>query len=128
MGKVRLNQCYGIHTIELYAKALKYTEVQRVIDYLEDKGEIYEIKSDPYNIDRHLKSSYLIDDGIRLRIYQSYNKSNGIGFIINPGTLLSRKCTPIDLWEPTEEAVDVLLKMLDHLLKKIGLILISNKR
>lgn len=60
-------------------------------------------------------------NGIRLRIYQSHNKSNGIGFIINPSTLLSGKYQPIKLWKPAEEAVGALLEKIDDELKTIGL-------
>ena len=112
---------FGIQTLELYAKDLKYTEVQRVIDYLEGHGNIYKMKSDPYNINRHMKSTYLIEDGVRLRIYQSCIKSNGIGFIINPATLLTGEYQPVKLWEPTRRSVDTLLKKLNKILKLIGL-------
>lgn len=112
MGKNNPKTRKGIHTIELYALDLKYAEVQNVIEFLVDQGEIYKIKSDPYNIDRYLKSTYLVDDGIRMRIYQSHNKSNGIGFIVNPSTLLSGKYQPVKLWTPTKEDVKKLLKTL----------------
>lgn len=121
MAKVSLSKSFGIHTIELYAKDLKYTEVQKVIELLVDRGKIYRVKSDPYNIDQHLKSTYLVNDGIRMRIYQSHNKSSGIGFIINPSTLLSGKYQLVKLWKPTEEAVDALLENFDGILKVIGL-------
>ena len=121
MSKISLSKSYGIHTIELYAKNLKYTEVQRVIDFLADHSNIYPIKSDPYNIDRHLMSTYLVNDGIRMRIFQSHNQSSGIGFIVNPSTLLSGKYQPVKLWKPTKKAVDTLLKNFDERLKLIGL-------
>ena len=121
MGKISLSKRYGIHTVELYAKNLKYTEVQKVIDFLADHGNIYTIKSDLYNIDRHLMSTYLIDNGIRMQIFQSHNKSNGIGFIVNPSTLLSGKYQPVKLWKPTKKAVATLLKNFDERLKLIGL-------
>ena len=60
MRKVKLSRDYGIHTIELYAKNLKYMEVQKIIEFLVDHGKFYTQKSDPYNIDRHLKSSILL--------------------------------------------------------------------
>ena len=107
----KLSLYYGIHTIELYAKDLKYKQVQKTIDHLEDQGKIYQIKSDPYNIDRYLKSTYLIEDGIRLRIYQSHNKTCGVGIIINPTTLLTGKYLSVILWKPTEKAVAELLRL-----------------
>ena len=45
---------FGIHTIELYANQLKYTEVQKVIDQLVQEGAIQLLKRDPYNIDHAL--------------------------------------------------------------------------
>lgn len=121
MSKVKISKTYGIHTIELYLKNLKYTEVQKVIERLMDSGEIYETKSDYYNIDRHLKCTYFVEDGIRLRIYQSHNHSNGIGFVINPSTLLSGKYQPVKLWIPTPEAVDELQKRLSIVFDMLGL-------
>jgi len=121
MSDVKMSKDYGIHTIELYLANLKYVEVQKVIEQLVENGKIYLSQRDPYNIDRFGKSCYFIDDGIRLRVYQSHNKSNGIAFIINPSTLLSGKYQPIKLWKPTEESVD---RMLDHIsdcLKELGL-------
>jgi len=121
MGQLKVSKTYGIHTIELYAKNLKYTEVQKVIDRLVETGEIQKAKSDFYNIDRHFKSTYFVEDGIRMRIHQSHNKSNGIGFAINPSTVLSGKYQPVKLWEPTPEAVDELLERLSLVLKLLGL-------
>lgn len=121
MGNIKLSKRYGIHTIELYAKDLKYTEVQRVIEFLAAHGKIYTAKSDLCNIDRHLKSTYFVNDGIRLRIHQSHDKSNGIGLIINPSTILSGEYQPIKLWKPTEAAVDTLLEYLDIVLESIEL-------
>ena len=79
----------GIHTIELYAGKLKYQEVQKVADYLVERGSIQQSWSDPYNIDRQLKSHVFVDRGVNLRIHQSHNKSNGISFALNPSTVLS---------------------------------------
>ena len=44
MSKVKTDENYGIHTIELYANNLKYTEVQKAIDNLMETGEIQKIK------------------------------------------------------------------------------------
>lgn len=111
----------GIHTIELYAKNLKYHEVQRVIDRLVKHGKIQALKSDPYNIDRHFKSTYLVDGGIRLRLHQSHNRSNGIGFIINPSTLLKGTYQPVKLFHPTQKNCDKMLDILGETLTEIGL-------
>ena len=112
---------YGIHTIELYLQNLKYTEVQKVIEQLEKLGRIHKIKSDYYNIDRHLKCTYFVEDGIRLRIHQSHNRSNGIGFAINPSTLLSGEYQPVNLWVPTPKAVEKLQKKLVLVFEDLGL-------
>ncbi|WP_277239591.1 hypothetical protein [Merdimonas faecis] len=112
---------FGIHTIELYAKDLKYQEVQKVIDRLTDNGSIRKMRSDPYNIDRHLTSTFLVDDGIRLRIHQSHNKSNGIALIVNPSTLLSRKYQPTKLYHPKKKSCEELLERGGAALIKIGI-------
>lgn len=121
MSIAKVSKTYGLHSIELFARNLKYTEVQKPIEFCIDHGKIYKMKSDPDNIDRMLKSTYFINDGVRLRIYQSHDKSNGIGFIITPSTLLSGEYQPVKLWVPTKEAVNELLKDLDKILKSLGL-------
>lgn len=111
----------GIHTIELYTGALKYSETQKVIDYVTDKGAIQIRSSDPYNLDRRMKSSYFIDRGITMRIHQSHNKSNGISFAVNPTSLLSRKYQPLKLYKPTKGNVMDMLEQLETLFKEIQL-------
>ena len=121
MSDVKMSKDYGIHTIELYLANLTYTEVQKVIDRLVENGQIYLTQREPYNIDRFGKSCYFIDDGIRLRIHQSYNKSNGIAFIINPSTLITGEYQPVKLWIPTKEAVDRMLEYIAAYLEELGL-------
>ena len=112
---------YGIHTIELYLNNLKYTQVQKVSDYLFKHGRTYVIDSNEENIDRSIKSTYFIEDGIRLRIYQSHNKSNGIGFIINPSTLLMKVYMPLALWIPSKGSIKKIKKRISNILQEIGL-------
>lgn len=111
----------GIHTIELYANNLKYHEVQKAIDRLVKCGRTQVLKSDPYNIDRHFKSTYLVDKGIRMLLHQSPNRSNGIGFIINPSTLLKGAYQPVKLYHPTKKNCDKMLDILGDTLAEIGL-------
>lgn len=111
----------GIHTIELYAGKLKYPEVQRTIDHLVDQRSIQQIYSDAYSIDRHLKSTYLVDQGIRMRLHQSHDKSNGISFAVNPSTLLARAYEPLTLYEPTKENVRELQEHLSDVFDEIHL-------
>ena len=112
---------YGIHTFELYASHLKYTEVQKVIDQLIEENSIQMIKSDPYNIDWHIKSAYLVNNGVRLRIYQSHNKSNGIGFAINPRTLWKQEYQPYRLYQPNKKSWDKIELNFDHLMSELHL-------
>ena len=121
MSNVKTSKTYGIHTIELYLANLKYTEVQKVIDRLVENGQIHLTQREPYNINRFGKSCYFIDDGIRLWIHQSYNKSNGIAFIINPSTLLTGEYQPVKLWIPTEETVNRMLDCIAAHLEELGL-------
>ena len=51
----------GIHTIELYACNLKYEQVQKVNDWLAKEKQLQIVWRDPFNIDRHAKSDFLID-------------------------------------------------------------------
>ena len=111
----------GIHTFELYAKNLKYQEVQRSVDYLADQGSIQMLWSDPYHIDRHLASNFFVDSGVRLQFHQSHDQSNGIRLIINPSTLLSETYQPTQLYKPTKKSYQELLTNIGHIMIKMGL-------
>lgn len=112
---------FGIHTIELYANQLKYIEVQKVIDHLVEKKAIQLLKRDSYNIDRQLKSAYLIKDGIRLRIYQSHDKANGIGFALNPSTLLGGAYAPVALYCPQKNTWKTVMSRFKDALARLHL-------
>ena len=111
----------GIHTIELYAGNLKYHQIQKVVDQLVEQKSIQQIFSDPYSIDRHLKSTYLVDQGIRMRLYQSHDKSNGISFAVNPATLLEGSYQPLGLYQPTKANVSELQEQLASIMETIQL-------
>lgn len=111
----------GLHTIELYAGKLKYHQIQKAIDHLVDQRSIQQIYSDSYSIDRHLKSTYLVDQGIRMRLHQSHNKSNGISFAVNPSTLLAGSYQPLELYQPTRKNVAVLQRQFGNIMSEIHL-------
>ena len=111
----------GIHTIELYAGKLKYYQVQKTIDHLVEQKSIQQIFSDSYSIDRHLKSTYLVDQGIRMRLHQSHDKSNGISFAVNPSTLLAKAYQALTLYQPTMENVRELQERLADVFDEIHL-------
>lgn len=111
----------GIHTIELYSGPLKYPETQKVVDHLTEQKAIQLRGSDPYNIDRRMKSSFLVNQGITMRLHQSHNKSNGISFAINPSTLLSQTYQPLKLFNPTKSNVHDLLEQFEQIFEEIQL-------
>lgn len=111
----------GIHTIELYTGNLKYHQIQKVIDQLVDQKSIQQIFSDSYSIDRYLNSTYLVDQGIRMRLHQSHDKSNGISFAVNPSTLLAEAYQPLTLYQPTMENVRKLQERLADIFEEIHL-------
>ena len=111
----------GVHTIELYAGKLKYHQIQKTIDHLVDQRSIQQIYSDSYSIDRYLKSTYLIDQGIRMRLHQSHNKSNGISFAVNPSTLLAGSYQPLVLYHPTRKNVAALQRQIGNIMDEIYL-------
>lgn len=84
----------GIHTLELYALRLTYSQCQKCMDTLADLAPLKVLRRDPYNIDRTLLSNALGSSGIRLIPWQSHDCSNGIGIIINPNLLLDCSCSP----------------------------------
>ena len=90
----------GVHTIELYACNLKYEQVQKVMDWLVEEKQLQIVRRDPFNIDRHAKSDFLIASGVRIHIYQSHDKSNGLGLVINPSSLLAGSYQPTQLFIP----------------------------
>ena len=111
----------GVHTIELYAGKLKYHQIQKTIDHLVEQRSIQQIYSDSYSIDRHLKSTYLVDQGIRMRLHQSHNKSNGISFAVNPSTLLAGSYQPLELYQPTRKNVAALQRQIGNIMSEIHL-------
>jgi len=111
----------GIHTPCLYAKNLKYQEVQRAIDRLMEKGKIQVKRQDSYNIDRNLKGTCFLGDGITLWIHQSHDKSNEVSFIVNPSTLLAGKYQPVKLWQVTKKTYKSLITGLDECIGELGL-------
>ena len=111
----------GLHTVEFYAGKLKYHQVQKSIDHLVDLGDIQIRYEDPYGIDRKMTSSYLVQEGVRMRLYQSYNKSNGISFAVNPTTLLEEAYRPLKLYHPTKSNVKQLLNCLEKVLEQVRL-------
>lgn len=111
----------GVHTVELYALNLKYQQVQKVIDRLVDCGPVQVVKSDPYHIDRHLKCQQLVDQGIRLRLYQSYKHSNGIGIIVNPSTLVQGSYQPTRLFVPKKRVDEKFLNGIESVLNAMGM-------
>ena len=111
----------GLHTVEFYAGKLKYHQVQKSIDHLVDLGDIQIRYEDPYGIDRKMTSSYLVQEGVRMRLYQSYNKSNGISFAVNPTTLLEETYRPLKLYHPTKSNVKKLLNCLEKILEQVRL-------
>ena len=119
---MKLKQVHlGLHTIELYAGKLKYHQIQKTIDHLVDQRSIQQIYSDSYSIDRHLKSTYLVDQGIRMRLHQSHNKSNGISFAVNPSTLLAGSYQPLVLYQPTRKNVAELQERIRDFMSEIHL-------
>ena len=111
----------GIHTIELYACNLKYEQVQKVNDWLAKEKKLQIVWRDPFNIDRHAKSDFLIASGVRIRIDQSHNKSNGIGLIINPSSLLADDYQPTQLFHPKKKACGEVLLQTEEILHELRL-------
>ena len=111
----------GIHTLELYALRLTYSQCQKCMDTLADLAPLKVLRRDPYNIDRTLLSNALGSSGIRLIPWQSHDCSNGIGIIINPNTLLDCSCSPIQLFDPSCKSCDRLLEQVEEVLHTLKL-------
>ena len=111
----------GIHTVMLYAGRLKYAQVQKVIDHLEDMGQIRKKRGDLLNLDRQFESSLFAGRGLRFRIDQSHDCSNGIALIVNPSTLLCGEDRPLELYRPSRKTCTEIWKCAADSLVKIGL-------
>lgn len=107
---MKLKQVHlGIHTIELYAVKLKYHQIQKTIDHLVDQRSIQQIYSDSYSIDRHLKSTYLVDQGSL--ILSAVNREiSAAGYLNQLGLAHENTYNPFnlgcDLMEPLRPLVD----------------------
>lgn len=111
----------GIHTLELYALRLTYSQCQKCMDTLADLAPLKVLRRDPYNIDRTLLSNALGSSGIRLIPWQSHDCSNGIGIIINPNLLLDCSCSPIQLFNPSWKSCERLLEQVEEVLHTLKL-------
>lgn len=110
----------GIHTVELYARALRYEQQQAIIDFLlahqhfrpiRKTEQLYE---DSYGVDRVYRSDIYSEDGIRFYIEQRHPGFSGIRFIVNPLTFQSGKYSALALYQPSVQ--DLTLNMLKDFL------------
>ena len=108
----------GIHTVELYAKNLKYTQVQKVIDRQSSEGRIYIHEKNFYGIDRYAEFQCGVT---KVLAHQSHDKSNGVGFIFSPSSFLEGEDIPAALYEPDESSCKEILNGMKLLMREIGL-------
>ncbi len=108
----------GIHTIELYACNLKYSQVQKILDRQSESGTIFIDSRDDYNVDHSAK---FYRDGIRFAVHQSHNKSNGTGFIFSPSSLLEGQDMPLALYKPGKDSCHEIQCRVENAMHKIGL-------
>ena len=124
---------YGIHTVEFYARNLKYDKMQQIIDALEDADdEIFQeqktvcINNDFYATDNFYHSKYLEQYGIIMDLNQTISTPSGIRLAINPGTYLTRKYNPLTLYRPTSNAT-TLKRILYAIRKRLSTLCNSKK-
>ena len=91
------------------------------MDWLAEEKQLQIVQRDFLNIDRHAKSDFLIASGVRIRIDQSHNKSNGIGLIINPSSLLADDYQPTQLFHPKKKACGEVLLQTEEILHELRL-------
>ena len=102
---------YGIHTVELYARNMKYDKIQQLIDGLEDADDDMYceprtvcINNDFYATDNIYYSKYLEQYGVMMDLNQTLSNPSGIRFAINPSTFITREYNPLTLYKPNSEA------------------------
>ena len=102
---------YGIHTVEFYARNMKYDNIQQLIDGLEDADDDMYceprtvcINNDFYATDNIYYSKYLEQYGVMMDLNQTLSNPSGIRFAINPSTFITREYNPLTLYKPNSEA------------------------
>lgn len=111
----------GIHTMQLSALRLTYSQCQKCIDTLNEVAPLKTLQRDSCNIDRLILSNALHRSGIRLLIWQTHDRSNVIGIIVNPNVLLDCICPPTQLFHPTPKSYGQLLSRMGDVLHYIKL-------
>ena len=86
-----------------------------------DLKQLQIVQRDFLNIDRHAKSDFLIASGVRIHIYQSHDKSNGLGLVINPSSLLAGSYQPTQLFHPKKKACGEVLLRTEEILHELRL-------
>lgn len=91
------------------------------MDWLVEEKQLQIVRRDPFNIDRHAKSDFLIASGVRIHSYQSHDKSNGLDLVINPSSLLAGSYQPTQLFHPEPKACGEVLFQTEEILHELRL-------
>ena len=110
----------GIHTFSLFHK-LSYSDVQNLIELLQDRGHCRKVKQDLNCSNRTYFSDYFSEYGVLIYLYQHLNGRSGISFRVTPCTVLEGKYAATALYQPTKENYRKLTDILDELLEELEL-------
>lgn len=110
----------GIHTFGLF-HSCSYSDVQNIIEMLQDNGHCRKIKSDAENINRTYFSDYFSNQGVLVYMYQRVTGKSGIMLRVTPCTMLGGRYAATELYCPTKESYRKLCDSIDEILKDLKL-------
>ena len=110
----------GIHTFSLFHK-LSYSDVQNLIELLQEQGHCRKIKDDVYSGNRAYFSDYFSQYGVLIYLYQHLNGRSGISLRVTPCTALEGQYAATSLYQPTKKNYRKLTDILDRMLDELEL-------
>ena len=111
----------GIHTLQMTANNLTYSQIQKVMDLMSKAPGSWIVRQDSFGVNRTMYDHTFGYDGVQIIGRQSYNKSNSLAFIINPRSLLSNEYEPTGLYVPSKKSWRKVGEKMEKIMQAIGL-------
>lgn len=110
----------GVHTFGLF-HSCSYSDLQNLIEMLQEAGSCRKIKSDAENINRTYFSNIFADQGVLIYGYQRIIGRSGIMLRITPSTLLDGRYAATKLYRPAKRSYQRLEQHLNEMLEELEL-------
>lgn len=111
----------GIHTLQMTANNLTYSQIQKVMDLMSKAPGSWIVRQDSFGVNRTMYDHTFGYGGVQILGRQSYNKSNSLAFIINPRSLLLNEYEPTGLYVPSKKSWKRVGENMEKIMKVIGL-------